>query len=141
MNLEKLKTLVKQGESEALEFKTSTKELRGAFETACVFLNNQSGIILIGVGNNGAITGQQVSDQTKKDIAAEIVKIEPSAQAQIYVKYVSVGGDKQVIVLEIGKGDYAPYIYDGRHFLRVQSTTLAICNSVFLFICLSDKIL
>ncbi len=57
-----LQTLVAQGESETLEFKRSTAELRRAGETLCAFLNGEGGQVLIGVGPDGKIVGQQVAD-------------------------------------------------------------------------------
>lgn len=53
MNIEQLKLLINKGESHNLEFKKSTTQIKGAFETLCVFLNGVGGSILIGVTNNG----------------------------------------------------------------------------------------
>jgi len=38
-----LQTLIAQGESETLEFKRSTAELKRAGETLCAFLNSEGG--------------------------------------------------------------------------------------------------
>lgn len=52
MNLKSLKSLVKLGESETLEFKKSTAQLQSAFESVCAFLNNNGGVVLIGVNDD-----------------------------------------------------------------------------------------
>jgi ATP-dependent DNA helicase RecG len=49
MNVGVLQALIAQGESETLEFKRSTAELKRAGETLCAFLNGEGGKVLIGV--------------------------------------------------------------------------------------------
>ena len=48
IRLEALFQLIAQGESETLEFKRSTAELKRAGETLCAFLNGEGGKVLIG---------------------------------------------------------------------------------------------
>src|SRR3990167_5742136 len=121
MNIKKLKDLIQQGESSTLEFKKSTGQLSSATETVCAFLNGNGGIVLIGVTNNGDILGQDVTDNTKKEIARELHKIEPSAQ--IEVQYIPIEKNKRVIAITATLNDHVPYVYDGRPFQRNQSTT------------------
>lgn len=64
MNLEDLQQLVSQGESERLEFKKTTAEMRGGMETLCGFLNGSGGSVLFGVTPAGKINGQDVTDRT-----------------------------------------------------------------------------
>ncbi len=77
MNIRQLKALITQGESETLEFKTSTAQLKSACETLCGFLNAKGGIVLIGIGSKGQIIGQHVTYSTHQEIANELRKIEP----------------------------------------------------------------
>lgn len=122
MNLEKIKSLCKKGgEKKQVEYKTSTGELRAAFETTCAFLNTKGGVVLIGVKDDGRIVGQHVSDSTRKEIAREIKKIEPAAP--IEVDYIDVGENKVVIAIHVNAGSHAPYVYDGRPFQRNESET------------------
>jgi len=122
MKLNQLKSLVKQGESETLEFKSSTSNIDTAMETTCAFLNSKlGGKVLIGVKDNGTIVGVPINDAHRQKIAAEIKKIEPFTN--IDVDYVPVNDDHKVIVLSVDAGNNAPYKYDGRHFTRTQSTT------------------
>lgn len=122
MNIEQLKNLINQSESVSLEFKSSTTQLKAAFETVCAFLNTKGGIVLLGVKNNGQLTGQDIKDATKQEIANEIRKIEPAAQIEI--DYVSLESHKQIIAIEVIKGNHPPYCYDGRPFERHQSSTV-----------------
>ena len=121
MNIDHLKLLLAQGESNTLEFKTSTAQLKSAFETVCAFLNNKGGIVLIGVNDKGQLIGQDVSDNTRREIGREINKIEP--MALIDVHYLEVKENKFVIAIHANAGDHAPYIYDGRAFQRDESNT------------------
>jgi hypothetical protein len=62
-----LHSLIAQGESETLEFKRSTAELRRAGETLCAFLNGDGGQVLVGVGRKGPLVGQQIADITLRE--------------------------------------------------------------------------
>ena len=119
MNLQQIKKLIAKGESETLEFKTSTAQLKPACEALCGFLNAKGGIVLIGVGNKGQLTGQQVTDNTHQEIANELRKFEPSVQ--IEVDYVKIDG-KQVIIMKAPAGKHIPYTYDGRPYERTLSS-------------------
>ena len=121
MNIEQLKQLVDKGESDRLEFKKSTTQMKPAFETLCGFLNGGGGVILFGVTDNGQIVGQHVGDKTKQELARELSKIEPKPSPEI--QYIDIGQDKQVIVIEALAGAHLPYVYDGRPFEKNQSTT------------------
>lgn len=121
MNIEQLQKLVQEGESQQLEFKKSTSQLKAAFETVCAFLNGKGGIILFGVNNNGELMGQSVTDNTKQELAKEIKKIEPKAQIEIH--FIPLNPTNQIIVLEVPSGKHIPYAYDSRPFERNQSTT------------------
>ena len=80
-------------------------------------------MVLIGVTEHGKIVGQEVSDNTQKEIAKEISDIEPSAQAQISISYVSVWDKNKVIIIQVESGPHKPYTYDGRPYHRLQSTS------------------
>lgn len=121
MNIEELKLLVAKGESNVLEFKTSTATLKAAFETICGFLNSKGGTVLVGVKDNGKITGQIINDKTKREIANEIKQIEPSAV--IDVDYIKIKENTVVITIQVNRGHHVPYTYDGRAFDRRETET------------------
>ena len=122
MELIKLEKLVALGESDETEFKKSTGQLCPAFETICAFLNSKGGLVLIGVTNEQRIIGQQVSDSTRQNIAKEINKIEP--HAEVNVQFIPFVDGKFIIILQVERGVHAPYLYDGRAYVRTQSTTV-----------------
>jgi ATP-dependent DNA helicase RecG len=111
-----LEQLVAQGESETLEFKRSTALLPRAGETLCAFLNGQGGTVVIGATDTGAIAGQEVSDKTRREIAAMLDRFEPPALVQ--VEEVELPGrDQKIIVLSARPNDEArPFTFDGRAY-------------------------
>ena len=123
MEFEELAQLVTTGESETLEFKKSTGQLMRAGETLCAFLNGQGGHVLIGVTDQGKISGQDVTDTTLLGVADILRRLEPA----VYVPLIPVllpGSDQQVLVLEAcpvpGK---RPYVFDGRAYRRIGAST------------------
>jgi ATP-dependent DNA helicase RecG len=133
MKMVQLKNLVKEGESDRLEFKTSTGSASTAMQTVCAFLNSdQGGILVFGVTDAGKITGQSVTDKTRTVIAIELNKIDP--YANIDVQYVSVSDGKEAIVLTVDPGDHPPYTYDDRPYMRNQSTTKRMTKDRFSFL-------
>ncbi|MCC7383262.1 MAG: putative DNA binding domain-containing protein [Deltaproteobacteria bacterium] len=125
-----LRSLAAQGESETLELKRSTAELRRAGETLCAFLNGQGGRVLIGVGPDGRIVGQEIADITLRDIAAMLARFEPPARVEM--SRVDVGDGRQVIVLDAASArQYAPFIFESRPYKRVGSTTTVMSQEEY----------
>jgi len=122
VDTKELESLVLQGESEALEFKKSTAQLRRAMETLCGMLNSAGGRVLVGVTPQGRIVGQQVSDTTLRELANLQRRFEPPAT--IATTRVDIGKGKEVLILEaIPNPEQRPYVFDGRPYQRVGSTT------------------
>ena len=70
---QQLDELLQQPEGERLEWKRSTGELRDAMQTICAFLNGAGGTLLFGIRPDGRAEGQQVTDQTIRDLAEAII--------------------------------------------------------------------
>jgi ATP-dependent DNA helicase RecG len=130
MNLAALESLIAQGESETLELKRSTAELRRAGETLCAFLNGEGGQVLIGVASDGKAIGQEVSDATLRDIAAMLGRFEPPAR--IEMDRVDIGEGRTVVVLNAPSArEHAPFTFEGKAFRRVGSTTTVMAQEVY----------
>lgn len=121
MSIEELQANIVEGESDRLEFKRSTSDLRGAMETLCGMLNGSGGMVLLGVSNQGKIVGQTVSEATLREIAVEIGKLDPPATIEI--RRISGPKANDVVALETTERGSAPYSYSGRPFRRIGSTT------------------
>ena len=124
MTLEELQTIVTDGESDRVEFKETTGQRVDACRTLCAFLNGDGGTVVFGVARNGKLIGQQVSDETRKNLAAEFVKFEPGVE--LSVEFVTVDDAHQAIVVSVQHGKARPYQYDGRAYRRMQSSTGAV---------------
>lgn len=122
MNLDELKSIVVRGESDTLELKKSTAQLRRAAETLCGMLNGGGGTVMIGVTPQARLVGQQISDKTLRDVADVLGRFEPPAT--IIQTCVALGNGKEILVLEaIPNPESCPYAFDGRPYQRVGSTT------------------
>ena len=130
MNIEKVKELARLGESETLEFKKTTGQLSAAMETLCGFLNGKGGMVLIGVGSDGEVKGQEIGESTLGKIAGKIRLFEPPAPISIE-RIPIVKGGKEVIVLSvITTDDTRPFTFDGRPFSRLGATTSVMPHSL-----------
>lgn len=125
MDINQIKVLAAEGESQRLEYKKSTSNLKDILQTICAFLNGDGGIVLIGVEDNGNLVGQEVSDKTRREIGVEIAKIAPYSNSSIEFFYVPFSERKQIIVFHVTTDSTKrPYTYNGRAYIRVQSDTL-----------------
>jgi ATP-dependent DNA helicase RecG len=128
--LDTLRSLIAQGESETLELKRSTAELKRAGETLCAFLNGDGGKVLIGVGPDGGLVGQEVTDNTLRNVAAMLGRFEPSARVEM--SRVDVGNGRQVIVLDAAPArQYAPFVFEAKPYKRVSSTTTVMSQEEY----------
>jgi ATP-dependent DNA helicase RecG len=82
MNLSTIKRLTAQGEGPQLEFKRSTGELREGLQTVCAFLNGDGGRVIFGVKPDSTLLGQDVSDQTSREIAQALDGFDPPAHLE-----------------------------------------------------------
>lgn len=122
MDRDKLEQLVRHGETETIEFKKSSTQLRRAMETLCGMLNGAGGRVLIGITPEGCIVGQTVSDKTLRELADFLRCFEP--MATILQTNVSIGDDKDVLVLEACPDPtQRPYVFEGRPYQRIGPAT------------------
>ena len=130
-NLDIVKRLIDEKENGQTEFKETTGQLERGMETLCAFLNGEGGTVLFGVTDQGKITGQEVSDKTKRDIAAAINKLEPIAVVQI--SYIPLpDSEKKIIAIHVEDARLSrPFCYKGRAYMRVESVTTTMPQSKY----------
>src|SRR5665648_625737 len=104
-------------ESEILELKKSTSELKEAIISVSSILNkHQKGELYFGINNDGTVVGQNVSEQTIRNISKTISdRIEPKIYAKI--NQVNLNG-KDCIHVDF-RGSDLPYFAYGRAYMRV----------------------
>ncbi len=125
LSITDIQEIIQKDESRTLELKETTGELNKAIASACAFLNSDGGWVMFGITPKLKIVGQQVTDNTKKEIASFIRKIEPSVN--VAVQYVELPDktDFYVIAIYFDPTTFtsAPYTYDGRAYYKLESTT------------------
>ena len=129
MTPDQVAALVAAGESETLEFKSTTGTRREAAQTVRAMLNQRGGYVLFGVTPDGGVVGQQVGGRTLEEISAEIQRIEPPVFPS--VERVHVTADRDVIVVGVSQGPARPYLYQGTAYRRVGNTTLVMSTDEY----------
>ena len=113
MNLSTLKRRVARGEGPTLEFMRSTGELCEALRTVCAFLNGDGGTVSLGVRSDGRLIGQEVSDQTLRNLAQAFNGFEPPAHSAI--GRFELGSGREVLTLHVDRlPDKIPSTFEGR---------------------------
>ncbi len=132
LTIEDIQHMVSAGESECLEFKETTGQLTRGMETGCAFLNSAGGgYLLFGITDKGTIRGQEVTDNTRRDIAAAIRKFDPAYTP--HIQYVPLpSSSRQVIAIHfLDQLDRKPYLFDGKPYRRIESSTSAMPQPLY----------
>ena len=103
-------------ENETLEFKKSTVELKEAIISLSAMLNKSGyGLLYFGVKNNGQTVGQEIGQDTLKDISQAVANhIKPQIIPILSIEYVN---ELNRIKVEV-KGEDKPYSAYGKYYIR-----------------------
>lgn len=108
MLLKELRQICSQGEGQYLEFKQYASEPDQIIEEISGFLNSKGGMLIIGVKDDGVISGLKYPDDDINFISVYSKKmIVPSFQMKHEV--LPISGKKSVIILDISEGKSKPY--------------------------------
>ena len=90
---------MKLKESNKIEFKKSTAELKRALEDLCAFANSGEGTVYFGIDDSGKVVGQNISGATMTRVSTTILSsIEPRVYPNIDIETIK---DKTVLVVEV----------------------------------------
>ena len=133
ITIEDIGKLIAKDETRTLELKKTTGELYKGMETACAFLNSDGGWLMFGIAPSLKIIGQNVTDNTRQEVANALRKIEPAIDVE--VEYIELP-DKQdyyVIAIYFDSNNFrnGPYSFDGRAFYKVESTTALMPRQLY----------
>jgi len=104
-------------ESETLEFKKTTAELKEAVISVASILNKSGkGEVYFGIKNNGTVLGQQVGDATLRDVSKAL---SDNLKPQIFPTIDMVAIDDKYCVRVAFAGSQPPYYAYGRAYMRV----------------------
>ena len=126
MTIDDIKALIASDESRTLELKKTTGELKDGMHAACAFLNTDGGWLIFGIAPKSLkIVGQQVTDDTKREIAQALAGLEPAYDIPpIYVDVPEYPGNKVIAFHFDGwKWGDKPYTFRGRPYYKIESTT------------------
>ena len=104
-------------EDERTELKKSTSELKEAIISIVAILNKHGkGKIYFGIKDDGQVIGQQVTNQTIRNVSKLIAEnIEP----RIYPIVSKIEWDKKDCIVVEFEGEDVPYFAYGRAYMRV----------------------
>lgn len=133
MTIDEIKTLISSDESKTLELKKTTGELYKGMETACAFLNSDGGWLIFGIAPSLRIIGQNVTDNTKQEVANVIRKIEPAIDVEVEYIELPEKPDYYIIAIYFDSNNFknGPYSFDGRAFYKVESTTALMPRQMY----------
>ena len=134
MTYEELEILIKNDEHRQLELKKTTGELKDGMHSACDFLNTEGGWLIFGVTPSSLkILGQEVTDNTQREIAQALSYLEP--QVDVRVEYVDIPDrpNQKAIAMHFNAWLWGniPYTYHGCPYYRVESTTKEMPRDMF----------
>lgn len=117
-----IKSLIKQGEAESVEFIQSAQKIDQIGNTVCAFLNGNGGTVFIGVDDTRRIIGiddaQGLSERLSKHLQERI-----SPKALWSVSIDSDESGKSIVTVEVQAGKDRPYVFDGTVYVRHGSQT------------------
>lgn len=135
MKPSELLEIIKQQESETLEYKTRLPDPQRAADVLASFANTNGGMVIVGVkeGNNGPEVIGVVDPQREIRILDQATRL-ISPTLIISSEVVDING-KSVIAATIGQGIHKPYLTSGSAFQRsgdriVPITADALVNSI-----------
>ena len=134
MDIEDIKDIIEGDETRTLELKKTTGELKDGMHAACAFLNTDGGWLIFGIAPASLkILGQEVTDNTRREIALALSGIEPSVDVRVeYVDVLDRPGC-QVIAMHLDEWirGMAPYTFHGKPYMKVESTTKPMPRDMF----------
>jgi hypothetical protein len=132
MRLSDLKALIERGEGHYLEFKRRVSSPEKIARELCAFANSDGGILLIGVDDDGTITG--VSDHYEEDWLLQKAAQELCKPAISYELNVLPWQHSEVMIVRIPPSDEKPvYVYQGKKrqaFTRTEDESVVASEQV-----------
>ena len=120
---EELRALIAGGESDRVEFTTSTAKTEKFAEAICAFANDfphhrAPGYLIIGADDSGRPTGLRAGDRFLLRLGnlRSNVNLEPPPVMTVQ-RHATSGGD--LVVVEVSPADFPPVRYKGRVWIRV----------------------
>ncbi len=124
-------------ETETIEFKKSTAELKDAVVAIAAMINKHGqGEVYFGISDDGKVVGQDIGRMTIKEVTQAVVdNIEPKIYPKVETRQIE---GKNCIVIE-AHGINSPYFAYGRAYIRVGESNKAMSPHKIETLILSKK--
>jgi ATP-dependent DNA helicase RecG len=117
-----LTQLIKQGENSAVEFKSADVHRDSIAKELVAFANTQGGIILLGVEDNGSISGIPTTEKNYEEWLTNIARENVIPALDVHLEKINYQ-QKELLKVTVPKGKDKPYQTNKHHFLiRIGST-------------------
>lgn len=129
-NLEHLRLFIKgKSESETIEYKQPTGDnlksiLRAAMESVCAMLNTSGGKVIIGVRDDGELTGFEYphsEDRLGNELTNRLSSIKPTANRCVKLYLISIGNGRYAAVYHVECSARGPHKFGGTEYHRVYA--------------------
>ena len=132
MKPDELRAIIKQPESDVLEFKTRLPDPRLTARLISAFANTKGGTLIVGVKEGGEVVGIDEPTRAQRILEQAAKWISPSVVIQSDI--VNLDG-RTVLVATIQKGLESPHLVDGQVLQRVGDritpiTSKALYNNI-----------
>ena len=116
--MQKFLSLIKQGESQTVEFKILFQ--KEVIESVVAFTNTKGGKVFIGVKDDDSVVGIDIKNETIKDW---INRIKNNTQPQLIVDMDSIMIENRVVVIvDVKEYPVKPIAYKNRYYKRVKNS-------------------
>ena len=120
MDLFTLNNIIKSGENEKLEFKSSFRNLDSIGEAIASFSSKNGGQVIIGIDDGGNPIGIEPSKKINDEITQLAKVINPNPI--ISIEHIPFNHNKEIIIINIDSGNGMLYSYKGVSYERYCST-------------------
>lgn len=141
MGVDQFIKLSQEGEGTRIEYKTCTEQVsESLYETVCSFLNHSGGHILVGVKNDGEITGvnPDKAGMLKANIITSLKNQKQFLPCPYFTPQILEVKGKVVLLLDIPCGHYV-YRYNGRYWDRNGDADIDVTDQPELLLALFER--
>lgn len=128
MTTDDLPSILRHGESERIEFKTSLADSKRIIETIAAMATLGGGAILVGVREDGTVVGADLGEATLEQLTQRILG---ATDPKVFVSLrIESALGHQVLIIRVPAGD-GPHLANGRAFTRSGPATVQMTRDEY----------
>ena len=122
-----IEELIERGETQSLEFKESLRLKDEIGETVSAFSNSDGGTVIIGVSDDGGVTGVEIGKNTVEELANYIKR---NTDPRIFPRIeITETKDGEVILIDVAENQEKHVFFKDKAYKRVGKTNQRISTS------------